>query len=78
MRQKFPSLKIYFRSGYLNGELFVGNEYIRLLDTEFQLVVLEHKGTGIRVWDHALDLRSAAPESPRLGPRTSFEKRKEE
>lgn len=55
-------LNAYFQSGYLEGELYSGPKYRRIIEQEFQLPVLEHIDSGIKVWNEVLDLRAEAPD----------------
>ncbi|CAK0822283.1 unnamed protein product [Prorocentrum cordatum] len=62
-RRSTGPLSGYFGRSYLEGQLYQGPAYVRSFDVEFQLPVLTHEESGIRVWSEALDLRAAAPDS---------------
>lgn len=54
----------YFKTGYLDGELYSGPTYRQVLDPGSRKLVLEHQASGVKVWTEALDLRAEAPEEP--------------
>ena len=40
----------YFKSGYFEGEVFIGQMYKRVYTGEY---FYEHEASGIKVWEHA-------------------------
>lgn len=53
----------YFQTGYLAGRVFQVPGYTSHVDRDLSISVQEHRGSGIKVWSEAVDLRAADPAS---------------